>query len=87
MSESDELKSVIIRICNRAHLCVNAKNCKHAKPHEGNCGPSMPCYDDPSGEISCCVEVENGKFKTHHRDWCKHCGGKGYHEQTKIHDA
>lgn len=86
-TNGSDLERPVMRICNRAHLCVKAKECRHAKPHEGSCGPSMPCHDDPSGEISMCVKVEDGQFKTHHRDWCQHCAGRGYHDRVELHDA
>jgi len=80
-------------ICNRSHECVKAGSCKHAKPHDAGpelkgCGPMMPCADDPSGKISGCVPVnESGEYKTYHRDWCPHCGGRGYHEREETHVA
>lgn len=74
-----------MKICNRAHVCVKAKGCSHARPHDGNCGPAMPCYDDPSGEISMCVDVIDNKYKTYSSKTCKCCGGKGRFEEEHIH--
>lgn len=46
-------------ICSNATHCENSKGCPHAVPHQGVCGPSMPCYDDPSGQISKCIPISD----------------------------
>jgi hypothetical protein len=80
-------------ICNRAHVCAKRETCKHAVQHDpaasaSGCGPAMPCYDDPSGEIGACVRVgDDGTYQTHRRDWCSHCKGRGYHDRTETHVA
>lgn len=75
-------------ICVRAHLCVKAPTCPHAVQHDGPCGPAMPCYSDPSGEISACVPVDaNGEYQTHHFETCPHCKGRGRFEHVEKHKA
>lgn len=73
-------------ICNATHKC-HIKECYHNKPHKSNfgkrCGPSMPCH--ASGILSACVDITDGTYRTHHKDWCKHCGGKGFTERIEVH--
>jgi hypothetical protein len=73
-----------MRICNKAHECP-VKDCDHKHPHERECGPAMTCHT--SGLLSACVPIVDGKYKTQHRDWCPHCGGRGFHDLVKEHDA
>ena len=44
-------------ICSKASTCKAAKNCDHAKPHKGPCGPATQCHSDPDNEISTCIAV------------------------------
>lgn len=76
-----------MKICDRSHICVKAATCPHAIPHDSQCAIAMPCYDDPSGEISACVEIKDGKYSTWERKWCKCCGGKGFEDVEHIHFA
>lgn len=75
-----------MKICNRSHVCIKSSNCKHAKPHDDKCGPAMPCYDDPSGMISMCVEIVDGKYSTFETHTCNHCNGHGSTAIETKHD-
>ena len=78
-------------ICSRAHLCP-VKLCHHKRAHEPlpgheNCGPAMPCYSDPSGEISGCIRLtEQNKITVSRRNPCRKCDGRGYTEVTEYFD-
>jgi len=87
-------------ICNKRHVCDNPV-CIHARPHEAKgagCDKGIggvPAICHPTGILSICTEIVDGKYVEHGFRWCKckECGNihrvatKTYHDVPAQEDS